>query len=410
MITSRNIKNAATGLEYQANKSSTRRATSKRAGTDGKEQGVVPYKKCKASIRDKRRNTPATTTSKRNNNSTHDGVEVLKKEANMATEVSDKKIDDVKLGLLDVKMKRKEKSRARRKRKQKLNWSNMQFHDKAKKDDINEIIDSSYKNPTSMQEFFYKIAGYSSTNETVKVVKSDAKNNPFFFKKKSGAVRLKNKEENKAMSNQKLPQNQSSIKSNKKVITDEREKKIVLVEKQKADRAAPCKTTDLDIHVRKVTKEDELEMNDICGKKSNAVNPKPEEMKQKNKAKNKARRKKKRDLAKKLETSIKTNDIHDETAPTYITDTKDDLEEAKQIKEIGGENIYLKNLMLVKRDNKKARRKIQQQKKAAKSFVGIKSNKLEEDVFTKRKIYDRDGTKSKRSEGVIEKSKKRHRG
>ena len=66
--------------------------------------------------------------------------------------------------------------------------------------------------------------------------------------------------------------------------------------------------------------------------------------------------------------------------------------------------------MLVKRDNKKARRKIQQQKKAAKSFVGIKSNKLEEDVFTKRKIYDRDGTKSKRSEGVIEKSKKRHRG
>ena len=212
------------------------------------------------------------------------------------------------------------------------------------------------------------------------------------------------------MSNQKLPQNQSSIKSNKKVINDEREKKIVLVEKQKADRAAPCKTTDLDIHVRKVTKEDELEMNDICGKKSNAVNPKPEEMKQKNKAKNKARRKKKRDLAKKLVTSIKTNDTHDETVTTYITDTKDDLEEAKKIKEVGRKNIYLKNLIVVKRDNKKERRKIQQQKEAAKKCIDMKSNNLEEDIFTKRKIYKHDGTKSKWSEGVLEKSKKRHRG
>ena len=297
----------------------------------------------------------------------------------MVKEDVNKKTKDMKL--LDVRIKIKEKKKARRKRKRQQHWSNLGTNEKAQKDNKTDNIDPHKKQMTFVQDEGTAAAStyYSSTKDIVNKVQKDAMKKNYIFEKKSGAVNLKKREEKKARRKNKLQQNWSSIGSHEMICNDKSEKEIV-----------PRKTYDLDTDVQKVKKEGELEMNEICGMK----NRKLEKIKLKKKAKNKVRRKNMQDLATKLKTSMQTKGMHEETDGTCITDTKDDtvitgtkddLEEVKKIKEIGGENIYLKNLMLVKRENNKAKRKTHQQKKAAKRFVGMKNSQSKENTLTKKK-------------------------
>ena len=449
--TIRKIKNTAT---RKTNKSATKRATSMRAGTDGKEDEVVPAKKCKTSNRGKRRNCSPNSGYLGNNSTSYDDM------ANMENKVVDKKSNDVKLGLLELKLKKKEKNKARRMKKQKQNWSNMGANKKVQQININENIDPSMKPNTSQLDegTATDTSIYSPNNKKFKKVMKDTKKEKNTFKKKNDAEKLKKKEKNKARWKNKFQLNQSSIGPNEKVHNDDSKEEMVSFKKQKTfmpnqGKATHTKITDTNNDGEKVQKEANINGKKICGKQGNEMNLNLEEIKLKKKGKNKAKREKKRDqnksriealkklytdkAAKKLKTSMPIKGMHEEvvsakdtnsttsmkdksraassTDTTCIINTKDDLKEVKKNpkknKEVGGKNVHLEKLMLRKRENKKARRKIQQQKKAASKFIGMKSSHFEEaEAPTKKKFNYPNVTKNKRSERAIEKSKKRYRG
>ena len=380
-------------------------------------------------------------TSINNISTTHDDLEALQKEENMVSKVVDKKSNDVKLYLLDVKLKKKEKNRARRMKKRQQNWSNLGSNEKAPK--------APKKHNTSLQDEGTAAATsmYSSTNKKVKKALTDAKKEKNIFEKKIYAEKLKKKEKNKAKRKTKLHKKQSSIGSNEKVQNDVYKHKIVMPNQGKG---TPTETTCIDNDSKKVEKEAKINRKKICGKKIKAVKHKLEEMKLKKNGKILSRREKKPYknksriealkklqsddtdekviLAKKLKTDIQIKGIHEKVVYTKdnnsktserkdtncIINTEDGLKDVKKKgkknKEVGAENIYLDKLMLRKRENKKARRKIQQQKRAAKRFMGMESSHFEKEAHTKNKFGYPIVTKKKRSERAIQKSKKRFRG
>ena len=322
----RKIMNTAT---RNTNKSATKHATSIRGSTNGKNDEDVSAKKGKTSKHGKRRNVPATSTSFRNSNTSQDDVKVLKKEASLEKEIVDKKSNDVKLSLLDVKLKKKEKNKARRKKKRQQNWSIMGANEKVQKDNKDEELDPHKKQKTLMKNKGTAAAttNYSSTDKKVKNAKKDVKKGKKIFEMKNYAEKLKKKYE-----------------------------KILLAKKLKTS-------------LQSNGMQDELfSPNDRKGKTS-------------------------------LEEKSRVT-----TATTCVSNTKDNLKEVKKKvkrnKEFCVKKIDLENEMHKKREKKKGKRKIQQQKWASNRYIGRKSSHFEEEAFTK----------NKRSERAIEKFKKRQRG
>ena len=450
-LTSRKLKKAAirktkNTATRKTSRSATKRATNKRTGAARDEDEVVSTKKYK--IKEGERMLLGST-SINTISTTHDDLEALKKEENMVNKVVDKKSNHVKLRLLDVKLKKKEKNRARRIKKRQQNWSNLESNENAPKADDNKKIDPPKKHNTSLQDEGTAAATsiYSSTNKKVKKALTDAKKEKNIFEQKNYAEKLKKKEKNKAKRKTKLHQKQSSIGSNEKVQNDVYKHKIVMPNQGKG---TPTETTCIDNDSKTVEKEAKINRKKICGEKIKAVKHKLEEKKLKKNGKILSRREKKlyknksriealkklqNDdtdekvvLAKKLKTDIQIKGIHEKVVYTKdnnsktperkdtncIINTEDGLKDVKKrgkkYKEVGAENIYLDKLMLRKRENRKACRKIQQQKRAAKRFIGMESSHFEKEAHTKIKFGYPTVTKNKRSERAIEKSKKRFRG